>query len=112
MHASQVVPPRSTFLRTTLRLLAYIKAIPMALTLRCDQASRLLSERMDRTLEPGEAFALKVHLMTCKWCRRYATQLEILRQLLTQIGRTRPAAHRLSTKARQRIASTLQRVSK
>ncbi len=45
----------------------------------CQSASRLQSEALDRKLTLLEAAGLRVHLLLCKWCRRYGRQLKFLR---------------------------------
>ena len=51
----------------------------------CREATRLQSEALDRPLGLGQRIGLRIHLVLCKWCRRYGKQ----------IGFLRSAAHRL-----------------
>ncbi len=46
--------------------------------LNCKQASRLMSEGMDRELDLGQRAALRFHLFLCTACTRMKTQFEFL----------------------------------
>lgn len=77
----------------------------------CKEASRLLSERLERRLPFGQRWALRLHLWVCAECRRFARQLNLLRRLL---GRARQdgsccVGHPLPDDARRRIAKALDR---
>lgn len=64
--------------------------------LHCKDASRLLSEEMERPLSRQERFALKMHLMICRACRRCAIQFASLRTTARHFARGRneqTAAH-------------------
>jgi hypothetical protein len=63
-----------------------IKNIILILTLTCDQASRLLSDAQDRSLNRPERWALSFHLLICRFCRKYKRQLKLLRDILTKIA--------------------------
>jgi hypothetical protein len=47
--------------------------------LPCDEVTRLASEGMDRELRFGERLGLRLHLLICRWCRRYSDQIHLLR---------------------------------
>ena len=47
--------------------------------LSCKEASRLLSEAMDRKLSLGEHLQLKFHLAMCEGCRNFGRQMNFLR---------------------------------
>lgn len=49
--------------------------------LTCRQATQLLSERLDRTLQFREQSNLQIHLLLCRSCRRYGKQVKTLSQL-------------------------------
>ena len=76
----------------------------------CRQATRLQSEAMDRRLSFSQRLGLRLHLVLCKWCRRYGEQLKFLRFAARQCeeheGRQGP--QRLSPEARQRIQERVQ----
>ena len=83
------------------------------LSLNCRQASRLLSEAEDRNLSSMERFGLKLHVATCKSCRKFREQLVIMRQSLktldTQLYSSSDpqSAPQLSDDARERIRQKL-----
>src|ERR1041384_3569390 len=76
----------------------------------CKQASRLQSEAMDRPLSFFERFGLQIHLLLCRWCRRYGQQLRFLRKAAHQCANhdQSESAHKLSPEARERIKQKLQ----
>lgn len=46
----------------------------------CKQASRLISDAMDRPLTRSEQVRLSLHLMLCRNCRHFREQMQQLRQ--------------------------------
>ena len=48
--------------------------------LSCKEASRLLSQSMDRKMSVGELARLRLHLTLCDACRNFERQLKQLRQ--------------------------------
>jgi hypothetical protein len=66
-----------------------LKNLVRILTLTCDQAARLMSQAQDQPLERPERWALYLHLLICRWCRRYHRQLKLLRAVLTRITEPR-----------------------
>lgn len=48
--------------------------------LNCKQATKLMSQGMDRDLSLGRKMSLRFHLMMCSGCRNFSKQLEFLRQ--------------------------------
>lgn len=48
--------------------------------LTCQQATQLLSEKLDRKLKVNEITALNFHIMICTSCRRFGSQIKILSQ--------------------------------
>lgn len=49
--------------------------------MNCVQATRLLSEAMDRSLTWQEQARLKVHLAICTGCRQFGQQMPVLRRI-------------------------------
>ena len=47
----------------------------------CREATRLQSEAMDRPLPLRKRIGLKIHLVLCRWCRRYGKQIGFLRSV-------------------------------
>ena len=45
----------------------------------CKDATRLMSERYERTLSVRELLSLKVHTAMCKGCSNYGQHLNVLR---------------------------------
>ena len=54
----------------------------MRLRLSCKEASRLISQEMDRHLTFSERFALRVHLFACDACTRLIGHVQFLRRAL------------------------------
>ena len=77
----------------------------------CREATRLLSEAQDRPLPWRRRLGLRLHLLMCRLCARYARQLRFLRRALRRLpeeaDRALPGA-RLSPEARRRILRALQ----
>jgi predicted anti-sigma-YlaC factor YlaD len=53
--------------------------------LSCKEASRLLSQSLDRDLSLGEHARLRLHLTLCDACRNFNQQLKQLRQAVAQL---------------------------
>ena len=75
----------------------------------CRDASRLQSEALDRPLTRLQRLGLALHLVVCKWCRRYGKQLRFLRQAARQHPEQfdDPAPQGLSAEARERLKESL-----
>ena len=50
-----------------------------SLSPNCREASRLQSDALDRPLTFSQKLGLRIHLLLCKWCRRYGRQINFLR---------------------------------
>jgi hypothetical protein len=46
--------------------------------LTCKQASQFISTSLDRPLSFRERFALKLHLLLCKYCKRFSQQVHAM----------------------------------
>jgi hypothetical protein len=78
--------------------------------LTCKDASHLISERRDRPLAARERWGLRAHLWICANCRRFARQVDLLRQAARELSRRLEDAEygpELSAEARQRIREAL-----
>ena len=53
--------------------------------LSCKEASRLVSQGLDRNLGFGERIALRVHLAICDGCTNFKDQVEFLRRAVKQL---------------------------
>src|SRR6266481_1570518 len=75
----------------------------------CKTAARLQSEALDRKLPLRQRFGLRVHLLLCKWCRRYEKQIIFLRNAAHEHPdeMAEPAPKKLSVEARERIRKQL-----
>ncbi|MGA2245490.1 MAG: hypothetical protein ABSH48_10855 [Verrucomicrobiota bacterium] len=75
----------------------------------CREAVRALSEALDRPLPPAKRFGLWMHLLICKWCRRYGKQIRFLRDVTQEHPVEFAGAERrkLSPEARERIKQRL-----
>ena len=57
-----------------------LAALRRILTLRCDESTRLVSQSLDRELSLSERWAVRLHAMICRSCRRYRKQLALIRE--------------------------------
>ncbi len=76
----------------------------------CQEATRLQSEAMNRKLSCLQRIGLRLHLVLCKWCRRYGKQVNFLRSAAHQCEehRSPELPQKLSPEARERIKQRLQ----
>jgi len=75
----------------------------------CKQAARLQSEALDHKLPFRKRLGLRIHLMLCKWCCRYGTQVRFLRDAAhdNPDKLSEPTPQKLSDEARERIKRKL-----
>lgn len=52
----------------------------------CARAHRLLSERLDSSISPGDSWRLRLHLMVCDMCSRFERQIVLLRAAVRRMG--------------------------
>lgn len=79
------------------------------LTVSCQDAVPLISEALDRPLPGVERTGLRLHLLICRWCRRYHRQLHWLRRFARHPEHnpeSLPVAA-LSAEARERLRDAL-----
>lgn len=75
----------------------------------CREATRLQSEAMDRPLSLRKRIGLRIHLVLCRWCRRYGKQIGFLRSVAHEHEKheeTLPPQN-LRPEARERIKECL-----
>jgi predicted anti-sigma-YlaC factor YlaD len=60
--------------------------------LSCQEATRLMSQKLDRKLALVEVMNLRFHLMMCKGCRHFDDQMLSLRQITRAYAKGRGAA--------------------
>jgi hypothetical protein len=80
-----------------------------ALSPSCRQASRLQSETLERKLSASQRLGLRIHLLVCKWCRRYGAQVRFLHEAAHKHPEEvlEPASQKLPDAARERIRQRL-----
>jgi hypothetical protein len=87
------------------RAAAALKTGLHTLSPNCREASRLQSHALDQPLSLPKRFGLRMHLLICKWCRRYGKQIRFLRQALherpDELNEAAPRS--LSPEVRQRL---------
>lgn len=76
----------------------------------CKEAARLQSEALDRKLPFLRQLGLRLHLLYCKWCRRYGRQISFLRSAAQESTAHDHASppQSLSPEARERIKRRLE----
>ncbi|MHC4431703.1 MAG: anti-sigma factor family protein [Planctomycetota bacterium] len=62
-----------------------LRNVALILTMRCDQASWLISNSQERELNGAERCALSFHLLICRVCRKYRRQLAFMRNVLRRL---------------------------
>jgi hypothetical protein len=69
---------------------------------------------MDARLAWHRRLAVRIHLLYCVWCRRYAAQLEFLRRASRPLAAeaSEGSAQQLSSQARQQMVTRLQEALK
>lgn len=77
------------------------------LNLTCRDATRLISDSMDRDLSRLEHLGLRLHLFTCRICNRYRAQLLLLRRVIRDLVHTGKLRLGLTPSARHRIRSAI-----
>ena len=75
----------------------------------CRQASRLQSDALDQPLSLPKRIGLRLHLLVCRWCRRYGKQIRFLRQAVHEHPDeiNDATARTLSPEARERVKRSL-----
>ena len=76
----------------------------------CRQVSRLQSDLLDQPLSLPKRFGLRLHLLVCKWCRRYGKQVRFLHEAVHEHPDelSEVQSETLSAEARERIKRRLQ----
>ncbi len=78
--------------------------------LSCKEATRLVSERLDRELPFWRRLGLRLHVVMCRGCSRYTRQITALNSLVTEHYGDDPPAEvfeHVSQDAVQHIKSSL-----
>ena len=71
----------------------------------CRDVTRLQSLAMDGQLTWAQQFGMRVHVLLCRWCRRYRHHLHLMRRLVSTHPETLSdtPSSRLSDTARDRM---------
>ena len=59
--------------------------------MRCHQATRMISESHERSLDIQEKVGLRVHLVTCPHCRRFQRNCKTLSEMMKKIRDAEPS---------------------
>lgn len=86
----------------------------MALMPSCQHVAQLQSESLDHPLTLSQRLGMQLHLLACKWCRRYERQLHFLREAAHDYdpGDDQRPAETLSPEARERMKRRLREEEK
>ena len=76
----------------------------MLLTLKCDHATHLTSDSFERELTPVERWSLRLHHISCRYCKRLSRQLKLIHAAAIRAAGT---GEDLSTDARERIDAAI-----
>ena len=80
--------------------------------LNCRQVTRLVSQSMDARLPWYQRFAVRLHLLYCVWCRRYAAQVQFLRKAGKGLATANAAPLKLSEEAKEQMSRRLEEALK
>jgi hypothetical protein len=77
--------------------------------LDCKQASKIISQSLDRNLTLRERFALKLHLLICAYCKRFSQQLQTMRIAIKQMTASIENDHKIEmpSAAKERVAGLI-----
>jgi hypothetical protein len=97
-----------------MKFLSKLKTDCGQLSLTCREASRAQSEQLDHPLPRSTRIGLWLHLLICKWCRRYGHQVRFLRQAAHEHEEkfTNAGPQKLSSEARERMKQRLNQKEK
>ena len=86
-----------------------IKTAARSLAPNCREASRLQSDLLESPATLTARIGLRLHLLMCKWCKRYGQQIRFLHTAAHEHGDalTTAAPQKLSEAARERLKRKL-----
>ncbi len=58
--------------------------------LSCKEAARLISQGHDQNIPLVKRFFLRIHLLMCRFCRRYQKQLDFIHHACRTLGESPP----------------------
>ena len=87
-----------------------MRSVCAELSPNCREAVRAQSEALDHPLPLRKRLGLWLHLLICKWCRRYGKQIGFLRDAAQEHQEqfVQAGPQKLSGEARERIKQRLQ----
>jgi len=78
----------------------------------CHEASRMISDALERNLAPTEWMRLRMHLALCKMCRDYEQNIHVLESTLNRLGDQGTQNDQLSDDEKTLIRSNLNTILK
>lgn len=81
------------------------------LNMPCKEHTVLLSRQLDAPLSPGEAIGLRVHIVYCRACRRFRTQIRRLKDLGTDVGTQLDKWELMPDAVRERLGNVIEEKS-
>jgi len=72
------------------------------MTLSCKEVSELVSQSLDRELSLRERAAVRLHLMMCRMCANYRSQIQFMHRVVHQMEHHTPTTP-LPEAAKERI---------
>jgi hypothetical protein len=90
-------------------LTRWIARLISAVTPKCREVTRLISQGMERSLPLHVRLRLRLHYLWCCYCRRYAYQLHDIQTVMQKFPENAGSASsaKLSPEARQRIEAAI-----
>ena len=90
----------------------FIIRIINKITPTCDVITQKISESLDHKISLRNRLKIRLHILFCKWCRRYQRQLFAMQTLFEihlkkEEENTLPKAPTLTSEARERIKQNL-----
>jgi len=60
--------------------MSVLRAVRMLLSLRCEESTRIMSDDYEREISGIERWAVRLHFISCRACRRFRRQIAFLQQ--------------------------------
>lgn len=78
--------------------------------LNCRETTQLISKSLDRHLTWRERFAVNLHLVICKYCKRFRQQLMVIQIALNRTTKSIETDHNIQLPAttKTRIANSIE----
>lgn len=75
----------------------------------CEKATFLISKAEDEKLSCKEQYQLQVHLVGCKFCRRYRKEIHYIGKALDKVRHSTSILEKLSPEKKQNLKETLEK---